>query len=225
MPLLQTHGLSKSYQEGEKALHVFADIDFTLEAGEIVGISGPSGSGKSTLLHLMGGLDRPSSGTVKIDGKSIHDMSDREQAIFRNQTLGFVFQFYHLLPELTALENAMLPCLIAGDSQAQARQKGSDVLAQVGLRERLAHYPSELSGGEQQRVAIARAMAMRPKLLLADEPTGNLDQETSAKVWDLLLHVQREYGMAMVIVSHNPELLSTLPKQFELRGGSLHSLL
>ncbi|OGQ22614.1 MAG: hypothetical protein A3I05_04660 [Deltaproteobacteria bacterium RIFCSPLOWO2_02_FULL_44_10] len=221
MPLLTTHQVSKRYDEGRAAVGVLKEINFSLAERECVGIFGVSGAGKSTFLHLLGGLDTPTSGKVFFEGQDLFSLNDEERARFRNTTVGFVFQFYHLLSEFSALENVMIPCLIAGNSRSQAEEKAQEALAAVGLTDRFHHRPGELSGGEQQRVAIARAVVMRPRVILADEPTGNLDEQTGKKIWDYLLRLAHE-GMALVVVSHNQELLRSLPRHLELKEGSLH---
>ncbi len=222
--LLTANDVKKSYDGGAAALDVLKGVDFEIGEGNLVGIYGASGSGKSTLLHIMGGLDRPTGGKISFEGDDINKMSETALARFRNRSIGFVFQFYHLLPEFTAIENAMMPCLIAGQKRKQARQKAMEALEEVGLSDRASHRPSELSGGEQQRVALARAAVMRPKLILADEPTGNLDRETGERVFDYLLKLNRDDGIAMLIVSHNQELLDLLPRKHLLRDGKLNEL-
>lgn len=222
--LLQASGLKKSYDGGATALDVLKGVDIEMDRGNLVGIYGASGSGKSTLLHILGGLDSPTGGEVSFEGRALSKMTERELAHFRNRSIGFVFQFYHLLPEFTALENAMMPCLIAGMKKKEAVRLAMKALGEVGLGHRASHRPSELSGGEQQRVALARSSVMQPMLILADEPTGNLDRETGERVFDYLLRLNRDDGIAMLIVSHNQDLLSQMHSKFMLRDGKLHEL-
>jgi lipoprotein-releasing system ATP-binding protein len=222
--LLSAHDLKKRYNGGGASVDVLKGVDFEMDSKNLLGIYGASGTGKSTLLHILGGLDRPSGGEVKFEGQDLNEMSEPELAGFRNRSIGFVFQFYHLLPEFTALENAMMPCLIAGVKRREARQMALKALNEVGLDHRASHRPCELSGGEQQRVALARAAVMQPKLILADEPTGNLDRETGERVFDYLIKLNRDDGIAMLIVSHNQELLRMLPRKLLLKDGKLHDL-
>jgi lipoprotein-releasing system ATP-binding protein len=185
----------------------------------MVAVEGPSGAGKSTLLHILGALDRPSSGSLRIDGQDILCLGPDELAAFRNQVIGFVFQFHHLLPEFTALENTMMPALIQRTPRAKARQVAEEMLEQVGLKARMEHRPVELSGGEQQRVALARALILKPRLLLADEPTGNLDEETGEGIHDLLFDLNKQLGMTTLVVTHNPRLAARLDRRLGLRDG------
>lgn len=221
--LVKAKGLYKRYDGGAQSVEVLKGVDFEMAEGEVIGIYGASGVGKSTLLHVLGGLDMPTSGSIWLTGRDISGMGDRELARMRNRVVGFVFQFYHLLSEFTAAENVMIPCLIAGEGKDEARRRSLEVLEMVGLAERAGHRPAELSGGEQQRVALARAAVMRPKLILADEPTGNLDRHTGKRVWDYLLRLSGDSGIGMVVVSHNHDLLQQMPKTLELRDGTLHS--
>jgi len=220
-PLIQAVGLSKSYGDGRR-IDVLTNLDLTVEAGETVAIIGQSGVGKSTLLHILGTLDHPSAGRVLFDGVELFGLSEREQALFRNRELGFIFQFHHLLPDFTALENVMMPALIHGTGAAEAEARARDVLARVGLRDRLTHKPGELSGGEQQRVAVARAVAQSPRVILADEPTGNLDPETGAEVHALLLELNRDHNMTLVIVTHNEQLSRLVHRTLRLQHGRLN---
>ena len=220
-PLIQAVGLSKSYGDGRR-IDVLTNLDLTVEAGETVAIIGQSGVGKSTLLHILGTLDHPSAGRVLFDGVELFGLSEREQALFRNRELGFIFQFHHLLPDFTALENVMMPALIHGTGAAEAEVRARDVLARVGLRDRLTHKPGELSGGEQQRVAVARAVAQSPRVILADEPTGNLDPETGAEVHALLLELNRDHNMTLVIVTHNEQLSRLVHRTLRLQHGRLN---
>ena len=214
--------VSKSFPGTEENLEIFRHLDLAVEAGEALAVLGASGSGKSTLLHLMGALDRPSSGSIRFDGADMAAMSPDEQAAFRNKSLGFVFQFHHLLPEFSALENVAMPALIGGERFARIEPRARAMLERVGLADRMESKPATLSGGERQRVAIARALLLRPRVLLADEPTGNLDEHTGAQVGDLLLELNRELGMTLVIVTHNQELAARMDRGLELRAGALY---
>jgi lipoprotein-releasing system ATP-binding protein len=209
-------GLSKTYMGEAAPVPVFRNLEFTLAEGVFAAVMGPSGVGKSTLLHLLGGIDRPDSGRVEIFGVSLEDLGPRERARFRNERIGFVFQFHHLLPEFTAEENVAFPHRIAGVSSREARALAAALLERVGLADRRLHMSRALSGGEQQRVAIARALARSPSLLLADEPTGNLDAESARSVFDLLAELHRERGMTTVLVTHNPDLAKRCDKIFEM---------
>lgn len=221
LPVLKCHDLSHVYAGASAPLQVLRGIDFSLKSGEMVGLVGPSGSGKSTLLQLLGLLDMPTKGKIIILGNNAHDASDAQRTSLRNRYIGFVYQFHHLLSELTALENAMMPLLIAGKSASYARERAASLLVRLGLESRLTHRPSQLSGGEQQRVAIARALANAPKLLLADEPTGNLDTATSDHVCELLLTLARDEGVAAVIATHNPSLAKRLTRVVRMEQGLL----
>ena len=220
-PLIRATGLSKSYRDG-RHIDVLVDLDFEVTAGEAVSIVGQSGVGKSTLLHVLGTLDQPSSGKVLFDGVDIFGLSEREQAVFRNREIGFIFQFHHLLPDFTALENVMMPALIRGIGLVAAERQARDVLERVGLSERLTHKPGELSGGEQQRVAVARAVALSPRIILADEPTGNLDPATGAEVHGLLIDLNRTHNITLVIVTHNEGLSRLVHRTLRLQNGKLH---
>ncbi|HEY0552914.1 MAG TPA: ABC transporter ATP-binding protein [Thermoanaerobaculia bacterium] len=215
-------GLTKTYQDGVRRVEVLRGIDLAVEAGEIVAIVGPSGSGKSTLLHLLGALDRPDVGSVEIGGQSLAALSGAGLAAFRNRTIGFVFQFHQLLPDFTALENVMLPGRIAGLEPRQVLERARGLLLEVGLAERLDHFPSQLSGGERQRVALCRALALEPPLLLADEPTGNLDPASGETVFELLLSLQARHRTTGVLVTHNPEIARRCTRTLRLDGGVLH---
>lgn len=219
--MFKVSNVIKKYGSGHTELKVLKDVSLEIKHGEIVGIYGASGSGKSTLLHIMGGLDKPSSGKVLADDKDLYGLAEEELAKFRNRSIGFVFQFYHLLPEFTTIENVMMPCLIAGMSKSKAYAKAESMLERVGLKERMTHKPFQLSGGEQQRVAIARAVIMRPKMLLADEPTGNLDRETGKEIMDILLSLNRNDGMGIVMVTHDEKLVSNMTRKLELKDGTL----
>jgi len=220
-PLLEVNSLCKTYTSGSNRVEVLKGIDLTLAAGTTTALVGASGAGKSTLLQILGTLDRPSAGTVFFKGEDIFKKSDSELAMFRNQSIGFVFQFHHLLPEFTALENVMMPCLIAKTPKVEARAVAEELLADVGLAHRLTHRPGELSGGEQQRVAIARALALSPQLLLADEPTGNLDMKTSEGVHALLNDLQQKRGLTMIVVTHNEYLAAAMGRTIRLLDGRL----
>jgi len=222
--LLTAQNLKKRYDGGATAVDVLTGVDFQMGQGELIGIYGASGSGKSTLLHILGGLDQATDGEVEFEGQKLKSMCESDLARFRNQSIGFVFQFYHLLPEFSALENVMIPCLIGGMRKKEAKQKALKAIEEVSLTHRAHHRPREMSGGEQQRVALARAAVMQPKLILADEPTGNLDRQTGEHVFDYLLELNRSDGIAMLIVSHNHELLDQLPRKLLLRDGKLHDL-
>ncbi|MFB6257161.1 MAG: ABC transporter ATP-binding protein [Flavobacteriales bacterium] len=215
--ILRTEALSKSYGEGRSQLEVLKGIDLELAAGGSMAIVGPSGSGKTTLLGLCAGLDRPSSGKVLIGGKDIGPLSEDERARLRSQRIGFIFQDFRLMPTLTALENVMVPIELQGGETPEDRAE--ECLERVGLQDRLGHYPNELSGGEQQRVSIARAFSNRPQLLFADEPTGNLDEETGKKVEDFLFGLEREENTALVLVTHDRELAARTEKEMHLKGG------
>jgi len=217
--LLEVQGLCKTYGSGSNRLEVLSGIDLNLQAGTTTALIGASGAGKSTLLHLLGALDRPTSGSVLFRGENIFNKSDRQLAAFRNRSIGFVFQFHHLLPEFTALENVMMPALIARIPRTKAREAAASLLEDVGLGERMSHRPGELSGGEQQRVAIARALALEPELLLADEPTGNLDMRTSDGIHAMLTELQIKKGLTLVIVTHNERLAAAMETTIHLLDG------
>lgn len=221
MYLLESHGVTKIYADMAEPVEVLKGVDFMLNEGQIAGILGASGSGKSTLLHVLGGLDSPTSGNVLVSGSPLGEMTDDELADFRNRKVGFVFQFYHLLPEFTAIENAMLPVMIAGKSKREAKKAAGEALEAMGLSKRVDHRPAMLSGGEQQRVALARAAVLRPPLILADEPTGNLDRESGEQIWEYLLGLNRQAGIAIVIVTHNRELMNSISTIYELKDGRL----
>ena len=219
--LLEVRNLRKTYTTGPNRIEVLKGIDLELDAGTTTALVGASGAGKSTLMHLLGALDRPTAGTVSFHGEDIFKKNDRQLAAFRNRNIGFVFQFHHLLPEFTALENVMMPALIARMTKSIARAKAEELLNDVGLGERMTHRPGELSGGEQQRVAIARALALGPELLLADEPTGNLDIKTSDGVYAMLAELQIRKGLTVIIVTHNERLASAMGDTVRLADGIL----
>jgi len=213
--------LHKVFEHGGRNLEVLRGITFTLEAGEMAAIVGASGVGKSTLLHILGTLDLPTSGQLKYGGLDVTKLGSSALADFRNKKIGFVFQFHHLLPEFTALENVMIPGLIQGRPRREMEKRAKALLEEVGLGHRLTHKPGELSGGEQQRVALARAMVMEPAVLLADEPTGNLDSHTGKEIHDLLVELNRERGSTMLIVTHNPDLAALMPRTLRMVDGGL----
>ena len=217
MPFLEARGLSKTYRNAEVPVRVLEALELSVDQGEMLAIVGPSGIGKSTLLHLLGGLDRPDTGTIAVGGRELTAMSNDEMAKFRNRSVGFVFQFHHLLPEFTAVENVAMPGWIARKSNQEALVTAERLLGELGLESRSRHFPNQLSGGEQQRVAIARALAVDPELFLADEPTGNLDLETSEKVFDLMRDCHRQRGLTSVIVTHNPDLAARCDRVFEMK--------
>ncbi len=218
---VRARGVTKTYQDGVRRVEVLRWIDLRVEAGEMVAIVGPSGSGKSTLLHLLGALDRPDRGTVEIGGQPLAALAGAKIAAFRNRTLGFVFQFHQLLPDFTALENVMLPGKIAGMEPRKVLENARKLLEEVGLAERLEHFPNQLSGGERQRVALCRALALEPPLLLADEPTGNLDPASGDAVFQLLLDLQARHQTTGILVTHNPEIAQRCTRILRLDGGVL----
>ena len=221
---LRAEKLTKIYKGRVEAVEVFRDLDLSIEKGELAAVVGESGAGKSTLLHLLGGLDRPTSGSVILDKFDIVQARELDLSRFRNRQIGFVFQFHHLLPEFTALENVMMPDLIAGKSLGASRERARELLDRVGVAKRGGNRPGELSGGEQQRVAIARALASSPQLLLADEPTGNLDAGTGESIEELIRSLQAEQKLTAVIVTHNQKLASRCDRVFELDAGRLSEL-
>jgi lipoprotein-releasing system ATP-binding protein len=220
--MLEADGLRKVYRGGDgNPIEVLAGIDFRVDRGEFVAIVGASGSGKSTLLHLLGALDTPSGGTVRLAGQSYDDHDAESLAAVRNKKLGFVFQFHHLLREFTALENVMMPLLIGGEDDARARSRAEELLAAVGLAGRMSHRPSEMSGGEQQRAAVARALVADPLVVLADEPSGNLDYANSERLHQLFAHLSRQFETALVVVTHNRSLAARADRVLSLDGGRL----
>ena len=221
--LLTTFNLHKYYPMGHSKLHVLKGIDVEIYPGEIVAVIGPSGVGKSTLLHILGTLDRPSSGRVEIEGVDIFQLNNQELASLRNQTIGFIFQFHHLMPEFSAVENVAMPGLISGMHSSLARRRAVELLDEVGLAQRMHHRPAELSGGEQQRVAVARALMNSPKLVLADEPSGNLDIESSQMLHDLIWRISREHQVTMIVVTHNMELAKRADRVIDIRDGLVHA--
>ncbi|AFJ47474.1 lipoprotein-releasing ABC transporter ATP-binding protein LolD [Shimwellia blattae] len=221
--LLQCDKLCKRYQEGNVQTDVLHDVSFTINSGEMMAIVGSSGSGKSTLLHLLGGLDTPTSGDVVFDGKSLSQMSSSAKAELRNRELGFIYQFHHLLPDFTALENVAMPLMIGRQQGPQMEKTAMEMLAAVGLDHRSKHRPSELSGGERQRVAIARALVNNPRLVLADEPTGNLDARNADSIFELLGELNRRQGTAFLVVTHDLSLARRMSRQLEMRDGRLNN--
>ncbi|OGX28598.1 MAG: ABC transporter ATP-binding protein [Omnitrophica WOR_2 bacterium RIFCSPLOWO2_12_FULL_51_24] len=220
--MVEARGLRKIYKNGAKELEVLKGIDLKAEKGEVLAVLGPSGAGKSTLLHLLGGLDSPTSGEVLINGVDIYSLGDMERARMRNRKIGFVFQFYHLLPEFDALENVLMPLLIKGENGKDRRDRGVELLSSVGLEGRMSHKPGQLSGGEQQRVAIARALVNEPELLLCDEPTGNLDSETGKNIIALLWELNKRRKMTLIIVTHDAQIAKDAKRVLHIRDGKIN---
>jgi len=221
--VLSARGVAKTYQEGDLRTEVLRDVSFELRRGSTLAIIGASGAGKSTLLHILGGLDTVSAGEVEVEGRALSKLSDRERGLVRNKSLGFVYQFHHLLPEFTALENVAMPLLIRGESIAVAKQQAADLLGRVGLSKRVQHKPGELSGGERQRCAVARALVTRPACILGDEPTGNLDERNAAQVYELMLELNREIGTSFILVTHDHGLAARMDRTLELHDGALRT--
>lgn len=219
--ILHCQQLGMTYTEGPNNVEVLRDINLQIDEGERIAIVGASGSGKSTLLHLLGGLDLPTAGSVWIDGQEMSGLSDKKRGEVRNQYLGFVYQFHHLLPEFTAIENVAMPLLIRGDDTNEAKQKAANLLEEIGLGHRLEHRPIELSGGERQRAAIARALVTEPNVVLADEPTGNLDVNTAQSVFDMMMDLNQRIGTALVMVTHDNDLAAKMDKRYHLEQGVL----
>jgi lipoprotein-releasing system ATP-binding protein len=222
--LVQVVGLTKVFAHSGRSLEVLRDINLTLARGEMLAVVGMSGVGKSTFLHVLGTIDVPTKGKILFDGKDLFKMASATLAEFRNRSIGFVFQFHHLLPEFTALENVMMPALIQRVPRREARNRAEEMLAAVGLAERVTHRPGELSGGENQRVALARALVMRPKLLLADEPTGNLDSKTGAAIHNLFFSLNQQFQTTMLIVTHNADLAARMPRTVRMVDGVLYDV-
>jgi len=220
--ILNVNDLHKSFQMGREMIEVIKGVTFKIKGGQMVSLAGASGAGKSTLLHIVGTLDAPTKGEVFFEGESLFRKTEKNLAAFRNEKIGFVFQFHHLLPEFTALENVMMPGLISGLRQSEIIDRAKEKLDEMGLSHRIKHRPGELSGGEQQRVAIARALILRPHLLLADELTGNLDTKTGQQIIDLLLKLNQKYNMTMIVATHNESLAATLPVHFKMADGRLN---
>lgn len=223
-PVLECDQLSKQYQDGKQIVEVFSDISFSLDKGKTCAIVGASGSGKTTLLNLLAGLDLATAGEVKLAGHAWSSMKDKQRSKMRNREMGFVYQFHHLLPEFTALENVLMPMWIAGVNKESANKRGSDLLSQVGLKDRINHKPSQLSGGERQRVAIARALANQPACVLMDEPTGNLDETTSMEIQALINELKETCDMAFLIVTHDEKMLNWMDSAYRLSQGKLEIL-
>lgn len=224
MNLIEAKDLKKSYKMGFVETSVLKGVSLTLGEKSVSAIVGASGAGKSTLLHILGSLDKPSSGIVLFDGEDLYRRKDEDLSRLRNRAIGFVFQFHYLMPEFTALENVMMPLLVRGDPSNEARRLSLELLERLGLKERALHRPSELSGGEQQRVAVARALITTPRILMADEPTGNLDQENGEKLIDLFFELQRERGMALILVTHNFAIASRFPRRITLEDGLIERI-
>jgi len=220
-PVIACHDLTKTFHQGNVPVEVLKRVNFTVAAGETIAIVGASGSGKSTLLHLLGGLDAPTSGEVTLQGERMDKLSALAQGRLRNKALGFVYQFHHLLPEFSALENVAIPLAIRGESTAVAKERAASMLAEVGLSHRLTHKPGELSGGERQRVAVARALVTQPACVLADEPTGNLDRGTADQVFELILTLNTKFNTALVMVTHDPSLAAKMRRKLTLTDGVL----
>jgi lipoprotein-releasing system ATP-binding protein len=219
--VMRASHIAKTYEEGDLKTDVLSDVSFTLKRGETLAIVGASGSGKSTLLHILGGLDTLTRGEVEVEGRNLSSLSDAERGRVRNRSMGFIYQFHHLLPEFTALENVCMPLLIRGVSISEAERQAAALLGRVGLGQRLHHKPSELSGGERQRSAVARALVTRPAVVLGDEPTGNLDETNAAQVYDLMIELNREIGTSFILVTHDNRLAKRMDRTLELHNGSL----
>jgi lipoprotein-releasing system ATP-binding protein len=221
VPVLEAAGIVRTFRQGPIDLTVLENVALRVDAGERIAIIGASGSGKTTLLQILGGLDRPTAGTVRIAGSDIHALAEKPRGELRNRTLGFVYQFHHLLPEFSALENVAMPLLVRREPRRVAEERAREVLARVGLAERLVHRPHELSGGERQRAAVARALVTRPRLVLADEPTGNLDGANAEAVFGLMLELNREFGTSLIVVTHDRRLASRMDRILEIEAGNL----
>ncbi len=222
--VLVADNINRTYQQGDLNVEVLSGLNLEVEAGERIGIIGSSGSGKSTLLHLLGGLDMPTSGTISINGQNLKHLSHAARGRLRNKSVGFIYQFHHLLPEFTAIENVSMPLLIRGDSPTDAQTQAAALLDRVGLSERHRHKPAELSGGERQRTAVARALITKPQLVLADEPTGNLDEATAMSVYELMLELNSELGTSFLVVTHDRKLAGRMQRVMQLTGGKLDNV-
>ena len=222
--IMKENEIGRDFVTPDGVLTVLKGLNLSIKQGEMVSVTGASGVGKSTLLHILGGLDRPTSGEVVVSGKSFNGMSHEDLARFRNEKVGFVFQFHYLLEDFSARENVMLPQMIAGASKGDAERKAELLLEQVGLKDRMSHLPTQLSGGEQQRVAVARALVNDPEIVLADEPSGNLDTATGSRLHDLLLHLNRESGISFLIATHNRELAGNCHRELEIIGGTVRQI-
>ena len=220
--VIETRGISRGFRQGPKRVQVLSEVNLQVPAGTSMAIVGSSGAGKSTLLHILGGLDKPDEGEVLIDGQSMWAMGDKERSDLRNSRMGFIYQFHHLLPEFTALENVAMPLLIRGETTAEAARRATALLDKVGLGQRLDHKPGELSGGERQRAAVARALVGNPGCVLGDEPTGNLDEKTANNVFDQLLELNTELNTSLVLVTHDMKLAARMNQRYELHLGSLN---
>jgi lipoprotein-releasing system ATP-binding protein len=219
--VLEARNVQRRFQQGPVTLEVLQSVNVAIMAGERLSIVGASGSGKTTLLQILGGLDKPSSGSVHVDGKDIHSLGERERGELRNHAIGFVYQFHHLLPEFSALENVAMPLLVRRMRTSEAKDRAQEILKRVGLGERLSHRPHQLSGGERQRAAVARALVTQPKLVLADEPTGNLDGKNAAQVFELMLELNRERRTSLVVVTHDMRIASRMDRALEISNGNL----
>ena len=219
--VLEAVGVARTFRQGPVDLQVLSNVNFAVGAGERIAIIGASGSGKTTLLQILGGLDRPSAGVVRIAGSDIHALDEKQRGELRNRTLGFIYQFHHLLPEFSALENVAMPLLVRREPKHQAEEQARAVLTRVGLAERLAHRPHELSGGERQRAAVARALVTQPRIVLADEPTGNLDGANAESVFALMLELNREFGTSLIVVTHDSRLAARMDRILEIKQGNL----
>ena len=222
--VLEARAVAKQFQQGPVILEVLKSVNVAILAGERLSIVGASGSGKTTLLQILGGLDKPSSGEVFVDGRNIHSLSEKERGDLRNQAIGFVYQFHHLLPEFSALENVAMPLLVRRMNTGEAKDRAREILKRVGLGERLTHRPHQLSGGERQRAAVARALVTQPKLVLADEPTGNLDGRNAESVFELMLELNRERRTSLVVVTHDPRIAARMDRALEIENGFLQEL-
>ena len=222
--VLEARDVSRQFQQGPVTLEVLKSVNVSILAGERLSIVGASGSGKTTLLQILGGLDRPSSGQVFVDGKNIHGLGEKERGDLRNHAMGFVYQFHHLLPEFSALENVAMPLLVRRMNKGEAKDRAGEILKRVGLGERLTHRPHQLSGGERQRAAVARALVTQPKLVLADEPTGNLDGRNAESVFELMLELNRERRTSLVVVTHDMRIAARMDRALEIDNGTLHEV-